>query len=116
MPHVVVHTHTHTHTHTHAVGRYSAPSTFVLALHVISNSSCIHILISAASHVFRCIPVGLDKPLHTNHNQMKIYRPSQHFNVSPHSATYFGLREPSLGTYFYILINIDTVQLAILSC
>jgi hypothetical protein len=70
-----------------------------------------------SSHVFRCILVGLDKPLNTNHNQTKICRPTHHFNVIPHSAAYFSSHEPSSGTYFYnILINIGTFQLAILSC
>jgi len=37
--------------------------------------------------------------------------------MCPHSATYFGLHDPSSGTYFdNILINVGAFQLAILSC
>ena len=69
------------HTHTHSRTVFSS-------IHVFLSTACYLkcFLYShfnfCSSHVFRCIPVGLDKPLHTNHNQTKIYCPSQHFNVS----------------------------------
>jgi hypothetical protein len=117
---VCAHTHTYTHTHTHI---HTHSRTIFSSIHVFRSTACYLkcFLYSdfnfCNSNVFRCISVGLDKPLQINHNQTKICRPSQHFNVSPHSTAYFGLREPSSGTYFYnILMNTDTFQLAILSC
>lgn len=116
--HIHMRTRTHAHTHTHSRTVFNSTHVF-LAPHV-----CIYLKYFlhshfnfCRSHVFRCILVGLDKPLHTNHKQTKICRPSQHFNVTPHSAAYFGSHVPSSGTYLYnILISIDTFQLAILSC
>jgi hypothetical protein len=119
MPHLFVCARAHTHNDTHTVRRYSAPSTLFVAPYVCSYIKCfLHSHFNFCySHVFRCVPVGLDKPLHTNHKQTNICRTTQHFNVTPHSATFFGSHEPSPGTYFCnTLINIGTFQLAILSC
>jgi hypothetical protein len=100
--HTHQHTRTHTHTHTHTVRRYWAPSTFFVAPHVSSYpKSFLHSHFNFCySHVFHCLPVGLDKPLHTNHKQTNICYPTQHFNVTPHSATFFGSRELSPGIIF----------------